>query len=73
MKRALIIGIAGQDGYYLTRLLLDKGYAVYGTDRSMSFLSSEKKIALAGAAEIELSQPGVLAKYVRQTKPHEIY
>lgn len=73
MKRALIIGIAGQDGYYLTRLLLDKGYAVHGTDRFMSFLSSETKIALAGAAEIELSQSRVLAEYVRQVKPDEIY
>ena len=34
IKRALIIGIAGQDGYYLTRLLLNKGYAVYGVDSS---------------------------------------
>lgn len=73
MKRALIIGIAGQDGYYLTHLLLDKGYVVYGVDRSMSSISAEQKMALAGAAEIELSQPGVLAEYVRQTKPHEIY
>lgn len=73
MKRALIIGIAGQDGYYLTRLLLNKGYAIYGVDRSISSISFEQKIALAGAAEIELSQPGVLAEYVRQTKPHEIY
>lgn len=29
-KRALITGITGQDGAYLTRLLLDKGYAVFG-------------------------------------------
>jgi len=30
MKRALITGITGQDGAYLARLLLDKGYRVYG-------------------------------------------
>nr|NIR98280.1 NAD-dependent epimerase/dehydratase family protein [Gammaproteobacteria bacterium]NIT63958.1 NAD-dependent epimerase/dehydratase family protein [Gammaproteobacteria bacterium]NIV20362.1 NAD-dependent epimerase/dehydratase family protein [Gammaproteobacteria bacterium]NIY32538.1 NAD-dependent epimerase/dehydratase family protein [Gammaproteobacteria bacterium] len=29
-KRALITGIAGQDGAYLARLLLDKGYEVFG-------------------------------------------
>src|SRR6267378_3875827 len=29
-KRALITGITGQDGSYLTELLLDKGYEVYG-------------------------------------------
>ena len=29
-KRAFITGITGQDGAYLARLLLDKGYEVYG-------------------------------------------
>ena len=29
-RRALITGITGQDGAYLSRLLLDKGYQVYG-------------------------------------------
>src|SRR5687767_1178891 len=33
MKRALICGISGQDGAYLARLLLEKGYSVYGTSR----------------------------------------
>lgn len=30
MKRALITGITGQDGSYLSELLLEKGYKVYG-------------------------------------------
>lgn len=30
-KRALIIGISGQDGAYLSQLLLGKGYEVFGT------------------------------------------
>jgi len=34
MPNALITGIAGQDGAYLARLLLDKGYTVWGTVRS---------------------------------------
>ena len=34
MKKALITGVRGQDGSYLSRLLLDKGYEVYGADRS---------------------------------------
>jgi GDPmannose 4,6-dehydratase len=33
MKTALITGISGQDGAYLAKLLLDKGYRVYGTSR----------------------------------------
>ncbi|MDG2483070.1 MAG: GDP-mannose 4,6-dehydratase [Alphaproteobacteria bacterium] len=32
-KRALVLGISGQDGAYLARLLLDKGYVVHGTSR----------------------------------------
>jgi len=35
-KRALIFGIKGQDGSYLTKLLLSKGYEVFGVSRSAS-------------------------------------
>ena len=31
MKKAIITGINGQDGSYLSELLLEKGYEVYGT------------------------------------------
>ncbi len=30
-KRALIVGVSGQDGTYLSKLLLEKGYEVHGT------------------------------------------
>src|SRR5688500_1659589 len=33
MKKALICGVSGQDGAYLARLLLDKGYEVHGSSR----------------------------------------
>lgn len=33
MKKALIIGVSGQDGAYLARFLLEKGYEVHGTSR----------------------------------------
>jgi GDPmannose 4,6-dehydratase len=36
MKKAIITGITGQDGAYLAKLLLDKGYTVYGTFRRTS-------------------------------------
>ncbi|MDC3056721.1 GDP-mannose 4,6-dehydratase, partial [bacterium] len=36
MKSAIITGITGQDGAYLTELLLSKGYEVYGTFRRTS-------------------------------------
>ena len=35
-KKALITGITGQDGSYLTELLLDKGYQVHGIKRRAS-------------------------------------
>ena len=38
-KRALISGISGQDGTYLAKLLLDKGYEVYGTARDAQVAS----------------------------------
>ncbi len=41
MSRAIITGITGQDGYYLSKLLLEKGYEVHGTvRRSSSFNTS---------------------------------
>ena len=41
-KSALITGITGQDGSYLTELLLDKGYAVHGLVRRSSTFSTER-------------------------------
>jgi GDPmannose 4,6-dehydratase len=42
MKVALITGITGQDGAYLTRLLLDKGYEVHGVKRRTSLLNTDR-------------------------------
>lgn len=40
MKRALITGTTGQDGSYLTELLLEKGYEVHGLKRRASSLNT---------------------------------
>jgi GDPmannose 4,6-dehydratase len=42
MKRALITGITGQDGSYLTELLLEKGYEVHGIIRRASTFNTER-------------------------------
>jgi len=42
MKKALITGITGQDGSYLTELLLKKGYEVYGIIRRSSSFNTER-------------------------------
>lgn len=39
MKKALICGVSGQDGAYLSQVLLDKGYEVYGTSRDAQISS----------------------------------
>jgi len=38
--RALICGIGGQDGGYLAKFLLGKGYEIYGTSRDIQLMSS---------------------------------
>ncbi|HPQ37654.1 MAG TPA: GDP-mannose 4,6-dehydratase, partial [Synergistaceae bacterium] len=40
MKRALITGITGQDGAYLSELLLEKGYQVHGIKRRSSLFNT---------------------------------
>ena len=42
MRRALITGITGQDGSYLTELLLEKGYEVHGLVRRTSTLNRSR-------------------------------
>ena len=42
MKKAFITGITGQDGYYLSKLLLEKGYQVHGTIRRSSTFNTSR-------------------------------
>ena len=42
MKKALITGITGQDGAYLTELLLSKGYEVHGIKRRSSLFNTDR-------------------------------
>ena len=42
MSTAFITGITGQDGYYLTELLLSKGYTVHGTVRRSSTFNTSR-------------------------------
>jgi len=50
MKRALIIGISGQDGAYLSKLLLSKGYEVHGTSRDAN-LNAFGRLRVLGTLE----------------------
>jgi GDPmannose 4,6-dehydratase len=77
-KRALITGITGQDGAYLSRLLLDKGYQVYGlvARRGSDALwrlrevGVEQKVALIMGDVTDLSS---LLRALEQAKPSEFY
>ena len=43
-KIALITGVTGQDGAYLSELLLDKGYEVHGLGKAQNFQRSDRKL-----------------------------
>ena len=77
-KSALITGITGQDGAYLAKFLLDKGYTVYGTYRRLSTPNFWRLQYLNIFDDIELLPCDLLDSYsiietIRATKPDEIY
>ncbi|MDN3238223.1 GDP-mannose 4,6-dehydratase [Glycomyces tritici] len=84
-KTALITGITGQDGSYLTELLLAKGYTVHGIVRHASSLiantsrleavyqdphETERKLFLHKG---DLTDAGMMVNLVRDVRPDEIY
>jgi GDPmannose 4,6-dehydratase len=78
MKRALICGIGGQDGGYLAKLLLDKGYEVYGTSRDKHLMSGRGLHALGIADRVKLFSMAVndfrsVLTVLAQVKPDEFY
>ena len=42
MKKAFLTGVTGQDGYYLSKLLLEKDYEVHGTIRRSSTFNTSR-------------------------------
>lgn len=75
-KTALITGITGQDGYYLSRFLLEKGYRVVGLVPPNRQNSITKLGALANQVEIyalQLTDSEALIEAVKQLQPDEIY
>ena len=78
MKTALITGITGQDGAYLAKFLLDKGYYVYGTYRRVStpnfwrllYLGIYDRITLIPA---DLVDAGSIVEAIKISKPDEVY
>ena len=76
MKKALIIGVSGQDGAYLAQFLLGKGYCVMGTSREVGVQSNLMRLGVAEEVEIISMDPSSdenLKSVLRQTTPDEIY
>ena len=77
-KTALITGITGQDGAYLAKLLLDKGYAVYGVHARRStdtlwrlrYLGIEKDVNLLAGDVTDLP---VLVRCMEKSAAEEVY
>lgn len=80
MTTSLITGITGQDGAYLAQLLLDKGYAVFGTYRRTSSVNFWRIEELGiqnhpnlRLVEYDLTDLGSSIALVQKIQPTEIY
>ena len=82
MKKVLITGITGQDGYYLSKLLLEKGYEVHGTVRRASSINTKRidpliakysKDKLFNLHYSDLLDPSSLTLLIKNIMPDEIY
>lgn len=76
MNTALITGVAGQDGRHLARLLISKGYVVYGMINGQGGASSQ--IVFDELPEViqvrgDLADSASLSRVLEETKPDEIY
>ena len=83
MKRALITGITGQDGSYLSEFLLEKGYEVHGIKRRASLFNTQRIDHIYQDPHVEnskfklhygdLSDTSNLTRILRDIEPDEVY
>ncbi len=83
MKKALITGVTGQDGSYLSELLLNKGYEVHGIKRRTSLINTDRIDHLYQSPhEVDrrfilhhgdLTDSSSLVRIIQQVQPDEIY
>jgi len=75
-KRALIFGVTGQDGSYLSRFLMDKGYDVYGTSRDVektSFQNHKQLNIKVKSFSVTLNDFMSVLNIIKKVRPDEIY
>ena len=78
MKKAIITGIAGQDGAFLAQLLLKKGYKVIGADRRRvdSYYHRLEDLGIIDQIEFtyfDLMEDSVIFDLIRKEQPDEFY
>ena len=83
MKKALITGITGQDGYYLTKLLLKMGYQVHGIKRRTSLINTQRIDEFFNDKNLhdkrftlyhgDMTDSSSLISILNKVKPNEIY
>ena len=83
MKKALITGITGQDGAYLARFLLAKGYEVHGVKRRSSFFNTQRIDDIYQGVHVkdkrfflhygDLTDSTNIIRLVQKIQPDEIY
>lgn len=80
MKTAVITGVTGQDGAYLSALLLDRGYKVFGTFRRTSSVNFWRLVELGilkhenlELVEYDLTDLGSSVRLIENCKPDEVY
>jgi GDPmannose 4,6-dehydratase len=77
-KRALICGVSGQDGAYLSQLLLRKGYEVYGTSRDAQIASFDKLERLGVRDRVHFASMTItdfrsVLQTIMRVQPDEVY
>jgi GDPmannose 4,6-dehydratase len=83
MKKALITGCTGQDGAYLARFLLDRGYEVHGIKRRASLFNTQRIDAIYQGLHVrdkrfflhygDLTDSTNIVRLVQKVQPDEIY
>jgi GDPmannose 4,6-dehydratase len=76
MRKALITGITGQDGSYLSELLLNKGYEVHGIIRRSSLINTNRIDCIYDQLNLhygDLTDSTNIVRIIQKVQPDEIY
>ena len=77
-KKAMICGVSGQDGAYLSKLLIEKGYEIIGTSRNIdnSNFNNLKHLNIMSKINIfrlNIENQEKVIEFIDKKRPNEIY